>query len=155
MVESMDKRKNLRALSREIERQITNDSESPDNGINQSFLFISRSFVDVVFFERTCTTSFLRISQLLLDKNIHLLCNLRTFLKHIHWVIFSWVIFLSYASCCDVRPPHSQHVWISSLRTPYEINLARFYCTCFSRSSGTETSKKLVEMSSAKLCTCP
>ena len=33
-------------------------------------------------------------------------------------------------------PLHSQYVLTSSLKTPFEFSLARFNCTCFSRSSG-------------------
>ena len=49
----------------------------------------------------------------------------------------------------------SQCVLISSLRTPYEVNLARFNCTCFSRSSGNKASRELMRMSSARLCAFP
>ena len=52
-------------------------------------------------------------------------------------------------------PLHSQYVLISSLKTPYEVNLARFNCTCFSRSSGNKASRELMRMSSARLCAFP
>ena len=38
---------------------------------------------------------------------------------------------------------------ISSLKTPYEVNLARFNCTCFSRSSGNKASSELM-----RVCVC-
>ena len=46
-------------------------------------------------------------------------------------------------------------VLISSLKTPYEVNLARFNCTCFSRSSGNKASRELMRMSSARVCAFP
>ena len=49
----------------------------------------------------------------------------------------------------------SQYVLISSLQTPHEFSLARFNCTCFSRSYGNKASSELVRMSSARLCTFP
>ena len=52
-------------------------------------------------------------------------------------------------------PLHSQYVLISSLKTPYEVNLARFNCTCFSRSSGNKASRELMRMSSARVCAFP
>ena len=36
---------------------------------------------------------------------------------------------------------------ISSLKTPLEVNLARFICMCFSRSSGNKASRELMRMS--------
>ena len=49
---------------------------------------------------------------------------------------------------------HSQYVLISSLKTPYEVNLARFNCTCFSRSAN-KASRELMRMSSVRLCAFP
>ena len=52
-------------------------------------------------------------------------------------------------------PLHSQYVLISSLKTPYEVDLARFNCTCFSRSSGNKASSELVRMYSARVSAFP
>ena len=60
--------------------------------------------------------------------------------------------------CFTFRPAwplHSQYVLISSLKTPYEFSLARFNCTCYSRSSGNKASSELMRMSSARMCAFP
>ena len=45
-------------------------------------------------------------------------------------------------SCFVHLRQHSQYVLTSSLKTPYEVNLARFNCTCFSRSPGNKASRE-------------
>ena len=54
--------------------------------INFDFSWFHADVVHVVFFVRNCTTSVLRISQLLLDPSINFLCNIRTFVEHVTFV---------------------------------------------------------------------
>ena len=48
----------------------------------------------------------------------------------------------------------AQYVLISALKTTYVVNLARFNCTCFSRSSSNRASHELMRISSARVSLC-